>query len=586
MKDQLIALLEQTIDQLKVEGFIPAETQLSIKLERCRDSSHGDFASNIAMMLAKPCQKAPKQVAQTIVNRLANHPQIHKVEIAGPGFINFHLKADSLNTVIATVLDKKEHFGESTVGQAERVLVEFVSANPTGPLHVGHGRGAAIGASLCNLLNFAGYEVTREYYVNDGGRQMNILAVSVWMRYLLMFDESLPFPRNGYQGDYVVDIAKQCLDEVNDQYVVEWAKIKPSLPADESEGGDKEQYIDALIHAAQQAIGEEGFGYFHHKALTDVLDDIKEDLSEFGVHFDHWYSEKSLMSKGKIDDCIADFKAKDLTYEQDGALWFRAMDFGDEKDRVMRRANGQVTYFASDAAYHWDKYQRGFQRIIDLFGADHHGYVSRIRAAVEALGHDPKSMDVLLVQFAILYRGQERVQMSTRSGSFVTLRELREEVGNDAARFFYVIRKAEQHMDFDLELAKSKSNENPVYYIQYAHARICSVFAQLEKRGYQVDQNLGLDHLQLLDSDYEQTLIQTISRFPEVVERAAVLREPHLVAYYLKELATALHSYYNAIILLCEDINLRNARMCLLLAVRHCLANGLQLLGVSAPKSM
>ncbi len=586
MKDQLITTIEKTISQLKESGLIPADFNVPIKIERCRDSAHGDFSTNIALVLAKPCQKPPKIIAESIISNLANHAQIDKIEIAGPGFINFFIKADSLNNIIATVLEKRETFGQCSVGKDEHILVEFVSANPTGPLHVGHGRGAAIGASLSNLLEFAGFNVTREYYINDGGRQMNILAVSVWMRYLAIFDNTLPFPNNGYQGDYVIDIAKQCYEKIHDKYVVEWPLVASTLPADEIDGGDKELYIDALIKAAQKLISAEGFDFFHEAALSSVLNDIKEDLTEFGVEFQNWFSEKSLMANGKIDACIADFKAKNLTYEKEGALWFKAMDYGDEKDRVLRRANGQVTYFASDSAYHWDKYLRGFQRIIDLFGADHHGYVSRIRAAVDALGHNPESMDVLLVQFAILYRGKERVQMSTRSGSFVTLRELREEVGNDAARFFYVIRKAEQHMDFDLELAKSKSNENPVYYIQYAHARICSVFGQLEKRGYQLDLSRGLNNLHRLDSAHEQTLIQTISRFPEQIERAAILREPHLIAYYLKELATALHSYYNAIVLLCEDAELRDTRMCLLIAVRHCLANGLKLLGVSAPKSM
>lgn len=586
MKEQLKNQLMQVVNQLKQAGNIPAEIEVPIKLERCRDASHGDYATNLAMMLAKPCKQSPRQVAEMIVNQLKDHDEINKIEIAGPGFINFFVNQTSLNSIIATILDQKSAYGRSQLGNNQKILVEFVSANPTGPLHVGHGRGAAIGASLANVLDFAGYQVTREYYVNDGGRQMNILAISVWMRYLAEFDTSIPFPDNGYQGDYVRDIAKTCLTEINDRFFRPWQDFCHQLPADECNGGDKEVYVDALIQYAQQSLGTEGFTYFHQSALAFVLADIKQDLHEFGVDYQNWYSEKSLMDANKIDLCLADFAAKNLTYEKDGALWFKATEYGDEKDRVLRRANGQVTYFASDAAYHWDKYQRGFDQIIDLFGADHHGYVKRIRASVEALGHQSETMRVLLVQFAILYRGQERVQMSTRSGSFVTLRELREEVGNDAARFFYAVRKAEQHMDFDLELAKSKSNENPVYYIQYAHARICSVFAQLGKRGYQIDIKHGLENLNRLDTDNEQTLIQILTRFPEVIEKAASQCEPHLIAYYLKELATALHSYYNAIVLLCEDADLRNARMCLLSAVRYCLANGLALLGVTAPESM
>jgi arginyl-tRNA synthetase len=464
--------------------------------------------------------------------------------------------------------------------------LEYVSANPTGPLHVGHGRSAAFGASLANVLMAAGFTVSREYYVNDAGRQMNILAVSVWLRYLALMDEPIVFPVNGYRGDYVLAMAQVMKDKYGRDFAHTWSAVVEDLPPDELEGGDKEHYIDAMIKRAKKLLGDAGFACFHEQALNSVLDDIKNDLQGFGVEFDGWFREQSLFEDGSIDKGIQALKDGGFTYEQAGALWFRATDFGDEKDRVLIRANGQSTYFASDVAYHWNKYDRGFTRVIDIFGADHHGYLTRVKAAVTALGHDETALNTLLVQFAILYRAGERVQMSTRSGSFVTLRELRQEVGNDAARFFYVMRKPEQHMDFDLDLAKSESSDNPVYYIQYAHARISSVLRQLKERGLSWDESVGLANVQLLVEPQEQALISLISRYPEIVEAAALICEPHQIAYYLRELANGLHSYYNAVTLLCEDASLRSARLCLLKAVRQVLRNGVQLLGVSAPESM
>ena len=428
--------------------------------------------------------------------------------------------------------------------------------------------------------------MTREYYVNDAGRQMNILAVSVWLRYLTLAGQEPVFPANGYKGDYVPAIAQQVLDRQGLVHVHPWADISAGLPADEPQGGDKEVYIDALIARAKTLLGEEGFRVFHGRALDSVLSDIRDDLEGFGVSFDNWFSEQSLLDDGSIEKGIQALKDQNHTFVHEGALWFRATDFGDEKDRVLIRANGQSTYFASDVAYHWNKYARGFDRVIDIFGADHHGYVTRVRAAVTALGHDEKALDVFLVQFAILYRGQERVQMSTRSGSFVTLRELREEVGTDAARFFYVMRKRDQHMDFDLELAKSESSDNPVYYIQYAHARICSVLRQLRERGLSFDEAQGLAHVGRLTEAHEQALLTLLARYPEIIVLVASSGEPHHLAYYLRELANGLHGYYNAVPLLCEDEMLRSARLCLLLAVCQVLKNGLALLGVSAPESM
>ncbi|MFI4918964.1 MAG: arginine--tRNA ligase [Legionellales bacterium] len=585
MKHTVELLLKKALSSLQQSGALPVDLDVEVKAEHAKDPLHGDYASNLALTLAKPCRKAPRQLAEMLVQALPAEPDVAKVEIAGAGFINFFMNTKSLSKVIAEILQKGAHFGRSTLGQGQKVLVEFVSANPTGPLHVGHGRSAAFGATLANVLKAAGYDVHLEYYVNDAGRQMNILAVSVWLRYLEHAKEPLVFPTNAYKGDYVSKIAQDLWNEHGSQFVFSWSEISTDLPDDEPQGGDKELYIDALINRATALLGQQGFAQFHQHAVDTVLADIKDDLAGFGVHFDQWFSERSLFEDGSIQKGIQALKDAGHTFEQEGALWFKATDFGDEKDRVLVRANGQTTYFASDVAYHWNKYDRGYDRVIDIFGADHHGYVTRVRAAVTALGHDESALNVLLVQFAILYRGAERVQMSTRSGSFVTLRELREEVGNDPARFFYVARKPEQHMDFDLDLAKSESSDNPVYYIQYAHARICSVLRQLKERGLLWDRAIGLAHVDLLDQ-HEVALISLIGRYPELVESCASLCEPHQLAYYLRELANGLHSYYNAVPLLCDHEQLRCARLCLLEAVRQVISNGLDLLGVSAPESM
>lgn len=586
MKHTVEHLLRQALAALQQSGEVPAEFSVDIKIDRSKDSAHGDYASNLALILAKPCRQAPRKIAELLVQALPEDVSIEKVEIAGAGFINFFIRNDARSQIITEVLAKAGEFGRSTIGQNQKVLVEFVSANPTGPLHVGHGRSAAFGATLCNVLSAAGYTVNAEYYVNDAGRQMNILAASVWLRYLELAAEPVVFPANAYKGEYVIEIAEILWSKHGKQFVHPWAEVLEGMPEDEPQGGDKEIYIDAMIERAASLIGKDAFTLFHQHALNTVLDDIKDDLTEFGVHYTNWFSEQSLFEDGSIEKGIQALKDAGHTFEQEGALWFKATDFGDEKDRVLVRANGQKTYFASDVAYHWNKYDRGYDRVINIFGADHHGYVTRLRSAVNALGHDENALTVLLVQFAILYRGGDRVQMSTRSGSFVTLRELRNEVGNDAARFFYVARKSEQHMDFDLDLAKSESSDNPVYYIQYAHARICSVLRQLNERGLSWDKAVGLEHISLLDQPHEAALIALIGRYTEIVEQSAIQCEPHQIAYYLRELANGLHSYYNAVQLLCEHEQLRYARLCLLEAVRQVLNNGLDLLGVSAPESM
>jgi arginyl-tRNA synthetase len=587
LKEQLQQLIASAVQQLIDTGALVLEGELPvIKIERTRDKSHGDFAANIAMLLAKPARKNPREIASQIIEVLAETTLIEKVEVAGPGFMNFFLNSNLQQGIVKTVIELGDRFGCSDKGGGKPVQVEFVSANPTGPLHVGHGRGAAYGATLANLLVATGYKVHCEYYVNDAGRQMDILATSVWLRYLQFNEIDIIFPVNGYKGDYIKDIVAELQVEHGAAYIHTAVEVMQGLPADEPDGGDKEEYIDVLIQRAKTLLGDNRYRFVFELALNSILEDIRADLKEFGVVYDEWYSERSLVEKGLVNKSIERLRENNRVYEDKGALWFRSTDFADDKDRVVQRENGQTTYFASDIAYHMDKFDRGYETVIDVWGADHHGYVPRVKAALEALGHDPRRLDVLLVQFANLYRGGQKVQMSTRSGSFVTLRELREEVGSDAARFFYVMRKCEQHLDFDLDLAKSKSAENPVYYIQYAHARICSVFRQLNEKQLTHHLQQGLENLALLSEQHEKDILQQLARYPEVVDVAAHNREPHLIAHYLRELANALHTYYNAHQFIVDDEILRNVRLTLIFATRQTLKNGLKLLGVSAPDEM
>ena len=586
MKDHLQSLIERAVAALVEQGVLPAGVAPQIQISRSRDASHGDFACNVALMLAKPARRKPRELAEALIAALPESPRLARVEIAGPGFINFFQAADTLNAVVGAVLAAGERYGRSEVRAGQCAQVEFVSANPTGPLHVGHGRGAAYGATVANLLEAVGYAVHREYYVNDAGRQMDILAASSWLRYLELCGERFDFPSNGYRGAYVVDDISRVLHaEHGDAYRLPAADVFAGLPADAPEG-DKEKHIDALVGRARALLGDNRYRYVFELALNTILDDIRDDLAGFGVTYDNWYSERSLSDSGAINRAIERLKKSGQLYENGGAWWFRSTDFGDEKDRVVVRENGATTYFASDIAYHMDKLERGFDRVIDVWGADHHGYVPRVRAALQAMGEDASRLDVLLVQFAALYRGGEKAQMSTRSGEFVTLRQLREEVGSDAARYFYVMRKCEQHMDFDLDLAKSQSNDNPMYYVQYAHARVCSVFRQLAEKGLGHDAERGLASVERLDETHEGELMTQLSRYPEVVESAALNEEPHQIVHYLRELSQALHSYYNSHQFLVDDTALRDARLCLVAACRQVLANGLGLLGVSAPQSM
>jgi arginyl-tRNA synthetase len=591
MKSEIQQTLQQALAALHTEGLLaelPAEPP---QVERARDSAHGDFATNAALVLAKQARMKPRDLAERIVAALPASASVATVEIAGPGFINFRIADSAYRVLVPEILRLGPDYGRSRLGAGRRVQVEFVSANPTGPLHVGHGRGAAYGAAVADLLAYVGFDVHREYYVNDAGRQMDILATSVWLRYLELCGEALDFPSNGYKGDYVWDVAASLHREHGDDYRVDADSVREGLPPDEltpGDGGDKEAHIDALIATAKRLLGDNRYRFVFELGLNTILDDIRSDLADLGITYQEWYSERSLVESGAVNRAVERLREAGHVYEQAGALWFRSTAFGDDKDRVVVRENGQTTYFASDIAYHMDKLERGFTRVIDVWGADHHGYVPRVKAALSALGDDPRRLDVLLVQFAVLYRGGEKVQMSTRSGEFVTLRELRKEVGRDAARFFYVMRRCEQHMDFDLDLAKSRSADNPVYYVQYAHARVASVLQQAAERGIPLDLTSfpGSGKLDRLTEPHEIALLKTLARWPEAVEDAALSEEPHQLTHYLRELANDFHTYYNAHQFLVDDAELRDARVQLILAVRQVLRNGLNLLGVSAPERM
>jgi arginyl-tRNA synthetase len=586
MKQQIEELILQAVETLKAEGILDLEITPHITIERTRDAQHGDFASNLALMLAKPAKANPRQLAIKIIAALPQHETIMKVELAGPGFINFFINPSSQYQIIKQIHAEGREFGLSNIGAGKKVQVEFVSANPTGPLHVGHGRGAAYGSVVADLLKAVGFDVHREYYVNDAGRQMDILATSIWLRYLEECGELVHFPSNGYRGDYVREIAWDIHKSANNEYRRPIGLVLENLPADEPQGGDKEAHIDALIDRTKTLLGPSLYRDFFQSGLNNILDDIKVDLKEFGVDYQQWFSERLLMDNGSVEKALERLSVGGHLYEQDGATWFASSKLGDEKDRVVVRENGQFTYFASDIAYHMNKLDRGFDQIINIWGADHHGYIPRVRAAIQALGADESKLKVLLVQFAVLYRGDERVQMSTRSGEFVTLRQLRNEVGKDAARFFYVMRRSEQHMDFDLKLATSKSNENPVFYVQYAYARVCSVLRQLDEKGWERNLILGMESLAKLTEEHEILLLGTLARYPEVLERAALQYEPHQLVHYLRDLAHEFHTYYNAHQFLVEDASIRDARLNLVCAVKQVLANGLGLLNINAPEAM
>ena len=583
MKKTITDLIAQALHELEQTSQIPSNLVSNIQVTSSRDPSQGDFASNIALARAKPSGLPPRELAQLITAKIAAADIIDRIEVAGPGFINFFVASNASQSIVSTILEQADNYGRGTLGQGGKIQIEFVSANPTGPLHVGHGRGAAYGATLANLLEFVGFQVQREYYVNDAGRQMHILGASIWLRYLELCGEAIVFPSNGYQGDYVWDIAATLHRQHGEAFRRPATRVFADVGQD-APAGDKEKYIDRLIVNARGLLGEDAYRIVFDLALNTLVEVIRKDLHAFGVDFDHWFSERSLSDEGLIEQAITRLQDNGHVYQQQGALWFRSTDFGDEKDRVVRRDNGQTTYFASDIAYHMNKFDRGFDKVINIWGADHHGYIPRVKAALSALGYNADDLEIQLVQFANLFEGGAKIAMSTRSGDFVTLRQLREDVGQDAARFFYVMRKAEQHMDFDLDLAREQSSDNPVYYLQYAHARICSVWRQCAEKGLEIAaQQVDLSRL---DNTHEQALIKQLGQFPEQVESAARRREPHLVVNYLRDLANHFHSWYNAHQFIVDDVELRDARLSLASAVGQVLKNGLNLMGVSAPEKM
>lgn len=593
MKGELQALVTQALETMVQSGALPADCKPSVQIERTRDSSHGDFATNVAMTLARPAQRKPRELAELIVAALPAADFLARVEIAGPGFINFHVTAAAMQSIVSTILAAGEDFACDRSGRRGQIHVEFVSANPTGPMHVGHGRGAAYGDSLCNILAATGWRVHREYYINDAGRQADILALSVWLRYLESLGEPVPHPRRAYPGEYIRRAAEHVLQtagEIHRRPAADVARGLPPDPAAPENASDaektaaktaQEQHLDALLRRAQDLLGD-GFDSIRLLALADQLAQIRLTLQSFGVHFDHWCSERDMVAGGAVRKAIDKLQASGHVFEKDGAIWLRTSAFGDEKDRVLFKADGAATYFANDLAYHVDKLDRGFPLLLDVWGADHHGYIARVRAAIEMLTGRKTALQVQLMQFVTLSSGR----MGKRSGNFVTLQELIDEAGRDATRFFYLSRSHEQHLEFDIDLARAQSNDNPVYYVQYAHARICSLFRQLAEKGLTWDSKAGAEGLAALNAGHEQTLLTTLSRYPEVLESAGTAREPHQLTHYLLQLATDFHAYYNAHRFLASGDDLRDARLSLCAATRVVLKGALALLGVSAPETM
>lgn len=536
-------------------GILPSSDYCDVVLDEPRAGSHGDLSTNMAMQMAKTQRMAPRKIAEALIDHLDDKKGvIHRTEIAGPGFINFFIRPAAWHPVLATIHEQDDQYGRCDLGRGTRIQIEFVSSNPTGPLHVGHGRGGAVGDSTANILSFCGYDVQKEYYINDSGRQIQTLGTSVYLRGKELLGETVDFPDTCYQGDYIKDLAKEMLDR------------------DGPEIFNKDA-ADAVMPCARYAAGH-------------IIDGMRADLVDFGVTFDRWFSEQSLYDSGKVDGDIRHFTEKGLIYEKDGAQWFKTSDYGDEKDRVVVRQNGQTTYFASDITYHKDKFERGFHKVIDVWGADHHGYIPRMKAAVEASGYDRDRFDVLLVQLVNLLRGGNPVAMSTRAGEFVTLADVVREVGRDAARFIFLTRHYDSTLDFDLDLAKKKTSDNPVYYVQYVHARIASIHRKARADGTDVG-GFSPSDLSVLDTPGDVALIKALARYPEAVEMAGTHMEPHRITYYLMDLAAAFHTYYNRNRVLCEDdLKLTRARLYLVTAVQKVIRNGLALLGVSAPESM
>jgi arginyl-tRNA synthetase len=583
VKSDLERLLREALRSLVPAVLSEAVDPAQVVVERARDTQHGDFQSNIAMRIAKAARKNPRDLAQALVAALPKSDLVSSAEVAGAGFINFRVARDAWFIPLKNVAAQGAAYGRSALGAGRKVMVEFVSANPTGPMHVGHGRGAAYGATLGNLLEATGHSIYREFYINDAGRQIDILAISVYLRYLELCGEAVAFPSNGYRAEYILPIAQALREKRGDELKRPAADIARSVPPD-APAGDKDKHIDGLIENARAALGVADFDFVVLFSRDRMLADIRNDLEEFGVRFDNWYSERVLARSGAVEKAIEALRASGHVYVKDGATWFKSTDFGDDEDRVIIRENGVGTYFAADIAYHYDKRQRGHDLLIDVWGADHHGYVTRVRGALIALGAPGDCFEVTLLQLVSLFRGGEKLAMGKREGNFVTLRDLRNEVGNDAARFFYLLRSHDQALDFDLELAKSRSNENPVYYIQYAHARVSSVMKQLGSKGHTYD--AGAADLSLLTNEHEQAVLTAVSKYPEIIEQAALNRAPHTLVHFLRDLANTLHTYYNAEQFIVGEAPLRNARLTLVLAVQQVIRNGLGILGVSAPETM
>ena len=585
MKNDLIRILKTVLKEIGKENGIDFSNK-KVSIQESKEKAHGDYASNLAMVIAKDLSKSPREVAEKITSLLPPAKWIERVNIAGPGFINFYLKKDTHNEILLRIDEGGKSFGTNNSGNGERVLIEYVSSNPTGPLHVGHGRGAAFGSVLSQLLRIVGYKVDEEYYVNDQGRQMNILTISTWLRYLQQNGQELEFSKKGYQGEYVEQLAKELLKEERTKYNL---KENESDLLELLETQETEEDLDKLIKWGKLFL-QENFEEIKEFSLRAIMSSIKEDLKLFGVNHNLWFNESSMyFNKVGLPDIDKSIKLLDesgFLYEKEEALWFKSTEFGDDKDRVVKRANGDNTYFASDISYHLDKYDRGYNRIINVWGADHHGYLPRVSAAMEALGKNQDMLEVVFIQFANLLRNGEKVSMSTRGGEFITLMELIEEVSSEAARFFYINRKADQHLDFDLDLAKSQTKDNPLYYIQYAHARICGVFETLKKEGRKLNQDLGLDNLDLLNLDKEIEIQKMLLQYPEVISRAAEHSEPHLICYYLKDLSGLFHSYYNSERFLVDNDKLMNSRLFLLKGTKQVISNGLEILGIDAPQSM
>mgnify|MGYP002752205044 FL=1 len=592
MKTEILSGLTTALHAVaRAQKIEEGQLTLPLELGRCKNPAHGDYTSNVAMQYAKTFQMNPRQFAEALIAALPAHPGIASVEIAGPGFINIRLASGSDSAVLETIVREGTAYGRHQAEHPQKILLEFVSANPTGPLHVGHGRGAAYGATLANILRANGHHVDNEYYVNDAGRQMDILALSVYWRYMQICGSDRTLPQGIYQGDYVVDIAREHYARYGDKHYRAPETWVPAHPAEWSEAaidnGERDAWIDAAIAALKNTLGEAEYRAVFDAGLDAEVADIRADLQEFGVTFNRWYSERSLFTDGRIHEMLDVLRARGYLYEKDGAQWFRASDFGDEKDRVVVRENGITTYFASDIAYHYDKYQRGYDRMIDIFGADHHGYMARVRASLAALGLAPEKLDITLVQFAVLYKDGAKMQMSTRSGQFVTLRDLRAQVGSDAARFFYVMRKPEQHLDFDLDLATSHSKDNPYYYVQYAHARTSRVLERAQEEGVHFDPVAALAQREHLAEPEEKALLRELARYPDTIAAAGAQMAGHLIVNYLKDLAGAWHQYYDAgHKVLHEDAALRDARLLLTHAVRQVLRNGLNIIGVAARERM